>query len=211
MGELTREEIVYLATQANKMRRAGYTDAQVSEQLMDMYGFDRKQLFDMLRAQPKYEAPKALSMKDMLSLMDQGSSFGMGGPGAERVQELRDMGLDDAVTGMRALGGAGSVLGLLTGATTANILRKTGAGLAPQLVRGAVSGRVRSVAGAKDRVAMLMNALRELSPSVGVVAGDAGNLVKAGAKGVAKSRVVRYGLAAAAAKKLGLFDWLGGK
>lgn len=177
---LTREEIIALAERANRARRAGFTDEQVSEELMNMHGFDRKTLFAMLRSQPKYEAPKALSTKDMLALLDQGASLGLGGPGAERVQELREMGHDTAVTGMRALGGLASAVAVPTGLTGANIVRKTGVGLAPQLVRGAVSGSVRSVAGAKDRAAMILNALRELSPSVGA-------FVKGTGEGVAKA------------------------
>jgi hypothetical protein len=144
-----------------------------------MHGFDRKQLFQMLRSTPKYEAPKALSTKDMLSLMDQGSSFGLGGPGAERAQELRDMGHDGVVTGMRGLGAAGSIVGALTGLTTANILRKTGVGLAPQLVKAGVTVPIKSVYGAKTAGTFLVNALRELSPSVGAT-------VKGGVEGAVK-------------------------
>ena len=169
---MTREEIIALATRANKARRAGFSDAEVSEMLEKEYGFTRKELFEALKAQPKEVAPKALSTKELISLMDQGATFGLGGPGGERVSELKDMGYGKEINAMRGLGAAGSALTLGGLASTIGILRSTGAGIAPQLMR---SGQVRK-------------ALQEISPSVAGAAGrlkdHAGNALKLGARAI---------------------------
>lgn len=156
---LGREELLAIASYANRARRLGFTNEQVSEELLDLYGFSRDELFSALKNLPPEKAPQALKTSDLLKAMDAGSSFGLGNDlmSPERMAELEEMGLGDVVRGMKVLGGAGSVLSLGTAATTANIARR-GLGKAPELLRKAAGTR---------KLGDIRKVLQEISPSIG--------------------------------------------
>ncbi len=205
MDELTREQIITLATRANKARRAGVSDAEVNEWLADNYNIDRATLFQMLKAQPKEVAPEAINTSELIKLMDQGSSFGLGGGVDEdRAAQLKDMGYGPEMNAMRGIGAAGSALGLGAAGTTLNILRKTGLGLAPQLMRGATVASKAIPAG--QRATWAINALRELSPSTGAAVKGGAEALGAVAKAGLKSKTVKGIAGVYAAKKLGIWD-----
>jgi hypothetical protein len=189
MEELTREQLLELARRANKARRGGISDAEISAWLLANHGITRDELFSTLKALPREEAPAPLKTSEVLKLMGEGASFGLyDGVSDEREAELQDMGLGDVAAGSQIYGGGASVLGAGVAATSGRILAGGGATLgAKRLAQKFAKPGVRG-------------ALQEVSPSLGALPAMA-----------LGSPLVRAGAAVYGANKLGLLDRIFGR